>query len=88
MGDPDLERHGLGAHVVGRQDQIVQEARADLLALAFGVDGDAEVLGAVGDDLASTIDVSELGLQCVFQKPINEMTLKKTLERKLKRPAP
>src|SRR5918995_2194055 len=45
VGDADLERHGLGAHVEGRQDQIVQEARADLLALAFGIDGDVGHVG-------------------------------------------
>src|SRR5512132_1198056 len=59
VGDADLERHGLGAHVVGRQDQIVQQARADLLALAFGIDGDVGHVGlfpvadepSVADDL-------------------------------------
>src|SRR6266540_2611794 len=59
VGDADLERHGLGAHVARGEDQIVQEARADLLALAFGIDGDVGHVGllpvadepAVADDL-------------------------------------
>ncbi len=42
------------------------------------------MLSSVGDDLASTIDPSELGLQGVFQKPIDQASLLKTLTRKLK----
>ena len=42
------------------------------------------MLSSVGDALASNIDVTELGLQGVFQKPIEPNTLLKTLEVKLK----
>ena len=42
------------------------------------------MLSSVGDALASNIDVSELGLQGVFQKPINVDTLLSTLKAKLK----
>ncbi len=43
------------------------------------------MLSSVGDALASNIDVTELGLQGVFQKPIDPNTLLKTLEIKLKK---
>jgi two-component system alkaline phosphatase synthesis response regulator PhoP len=43
------------------------------------------MLSSVGDALASNIDVTELGLQGVFQKPIEPNTLIKTLEVKLKK---
>ncbi len=43
------------------------------------------MLSSVGDELASNIDYAELGLQGVFQKPIDTDTLLKTLSRKLKR---
>ena len=43
------------------------------------------MLSSVGDALASNIDVTELGLQGVFQKPIDPNTLLKTLEVKLKK---
>lgn len=43
------------------------------------------MLSSVGDALASNIDVTELGLQGVFQKPIEPNTLLKTLEAKLKK---
>ena len=43
------------------------------------------MLSSVGDALASNIDVSELGLQGVFQKPIEPNTLLKTLQTKLKK---
>jgi DNA-binding response OmpR family regulator len=42
------------------------------------------MLSSVGDALASNIDVSELGLQGVFQKPIDVDTLLSTLKAKLK----
>ena len=42
------------------------------------------MLSSVGDALASNIDVSELGLQGVFQKPIGVDTLLSTLKAKLK----
>jgi len=42
------------------------------------------MLSSVGDALASNIDVSELGLQGVFQKPIDMNTLLSTLKAKLK----
>lgn len=42
------------------------------------------MLSSVGDELASNIDTAELGLQGVFQKPIDTDTLLKTLSRKLK----
>ena len=42
------------------------------------------MLTSVGDALASNIDVTELGLQGVFQKPINVETLLATLKAKLK----
>ena len=42
------------------------------------------MLSSVGDALASNIDVTELGLQGVFQKPINVETLLATLKAKLK----
>ena len=42
------------------------------------------MLSSVGDELASNIDYVELGLQGVFQKPIDSETLLKTLKRKLK----
>ena len=38
------------------------------------------MLSSVGDALASNIDVTELGLQGVFQKPIDPNTLLKTLK--------
>jgi DNA-binding response OmpR family regulator len=43
------------------------------------------MLSSVGDELAGTVDVADLGLQGVFQKPIDNETLLKTLSRKLKR---
>jgi len=43
------------------------------------------MLSSVGDALASNIDVTELGLQGVFQKPIEPNILLKTLEAKLKK---
>ncbi len=43
------------------------------------------MLSSVGDALASNIDVTELGLQGVFQKPIEPNTLLKTLQTKLKK---
>ncbi len=43
------------------------------------------MLSSVGDELASNIDVRELGLQGVFQKPINNEVLLKTLRQKLKK---
>ena len=43
------------------------------------------MLSSVGDALASNIDVTELGLQGVFQKPIEPNTLLKTLRTKLKK---
>ena len=42
------------------------------------------MLSSVGDELASTVDSSELGLQGVFQKPINPDVLLRTLRGKLK----
>ncbi len=42
------------------------------------------MLSSVGDELASNIDYGELGLQGVFQKPINTDSLLTTLKRKLK----
>ena len=42
------------------------------------------MLSSVGDSLASNVDFSELGLNGVFQKPIDIKTLLKTLEIKLK----
>ena len=42
------------------------------------------MLSSVGDSLAANIDFSELGLNGVFQKPIEIKTLLKTLEMKLK----
>lgn len=42
------------------------------------------MLSSVGDELASNIDYAELGLQGVFQKPINTDSLLTTLKRKLK----
>lgn len=41
------------------------------------------MLSSVGDALASNVDFAELGLQGVFQKPIETETLLKTLKRKL-----
>lgn len=43
------------------------------------------MLSSVGDELATNIDVAELGLQGVFQKPINTDALIRTLDRKLKK---
>jgi DNA-binding response OmpR family regulator len=42
------------------------------------------MLSSVGDALSSNIDTSELGLQGVFQKPIDTEVLLKTLKTKLK----
>jgi len=42
------------------------------------------MLSSVGDSLASNVDFSELGLQGVFQKPIEINTLLTTLKLKLK----
>jgi DNA-binding response OmpR family regulator len=42
------------------------------------------MLSSVGDSLSQNIDFSELGLQGVFQKPIDSNTLLSTLRRKLK----
>ncbi len=42
------------------------------------------MLSSVGDSLAANVDFSELGLNGVFQKPIDIKTLLKTLEMKLK----
>src|SRR5262245_37536424 len=60
VGHPDLQRHGLGVHVHGSGDQVVQQPGADLLALALGIDGDVGDVcllavadqPAVADDLA------------------------------------
>ena len=41
------------------------------------------MLSSVGDALASNIDYNELGLNGVFQKPINSDLLLKTLKQKL-----
>ncbi|WP_455382334.1 response regulator [Salinispira pacifica] len=43
------------------------------------------MLSSVGDELSGSVDVRELGLQGVFQKPIDNDVLLKTLERKLKK---
>ena len=43
------------------------------------------MLSSVGDELASSIDVRELGLQGVFQKPIDNDVLLKTLAQKLRK---
>ena len=42
------------------------------------------MLSSVGNALASNIDYKDLGLDGVFQKPIETKTLLKTLEKKLK----
>ena len=42
------------------------------------------MLSSVGDSLASNVDFSELGLNGVFQKPIDTDTLLTTLKTKLK----
>ncbi len=42
------------------------------------------MLSSVGDSLAANVDFSELGLNGVFQKPIDIKTFLKTLEMKLK----
>ncbi len=42
------------------------------------------MLSSVGDALASNIDYTELGLDGVFQKPIDSNTLLSTLKKKLK----
>ena len=42
------------------------------------------MLSSVGDSLAANVDFSELGINGVFQKPIDIKTLLKTLEMKLK----
>jgi hypothetical protein len=42
------------------------------------------MLSSVGDSLHGSIDYSELGLDGVFQKPINTQTLLTTLRTKLK----
>lgn len=42
------------------------------------------MLSSVGDELASNVDYAELGLQGVFQKPVDNDTLLRTLKRKLK----
>ncbi|MFP4562464.1 MAG: response regulator transcription factor [Spirochaetia bacterium] len=43
------------------------------------------MLSSVGNALASNIDYKELGLDGVFQKPIDTNALLKTLEKKLKK---
>lgn len=43
------------------------------------------MLSSVGNALASNIDYKELGLDGVFQKPIETKTLLKTLEKNLKK---
>lgn len=53
--------------------------------LAFlGNSAPVYMLSSIGDELASNIDVNELGLQGVFQKPIDTEVLLKTLKRNLK----
>ncbi len=49
------------------------------------LDNEAPVymLSSVGDELSSNIDVAELGLQGVFQKPLRPEALLSTLRRKL-----
>ena len=42
------------------------------------------MLSSVGDSLASTVDFSEIGLQGVFQKPIDSATLLTTVAERLK----
>lgn len=42
------------------------------------------MLSSVGNELASNVDVRELGLQGVFQKPIDTEVLLNTLRQKLK----
>ncbi len=42
------------------------------------------MLSSVGDSLVANVDFSELGLNGVFQKPIDIKTFLKTLEMKLK----
>ena len=42
------------------------------------------MLSSVGDSLASNVDFAELGLNGVFQKPIDSNTLLTTLKTKLK----
>jgi DNA-binding response OmpR family regulator len=42
------------------------------------------MLSSVGDELSSNIDVADLGLQGVFQKPVKAEALLNTLRQKLK----
>jgi len=42
------------------------------------------MLSSVGDSLAQNVDFSELGLEGVFQKPVDINTLLSTLQEKLK----
>jgi DNA-binding response OmpR family regulator len=51
----------------------------------LGNEAPVYMLSSVGDELSGNVDVRELGLQGVFQKPINNYVLLKTLERKLKK---
>ncbi len=77
--DPDFIMVDLMMESIEAGKTFVKELRL--------LDNDAPVymLSSVGDALASNIDVTELGLQGVFQKPIEPSTLLKTLEAKLKK---
>ena len=77
--DPDFIMVDLMMESIEAGKTFVKELRL--------LDNDSPVymLSSVGDALASNIDVTELGLQGVFQKPIEPSTLLKTLEAKLKK---
>lgn len=77
--DPDFVMVDLMMESIEAGKTFVKELRL--------LDNNAPVymLSSVGDALAANIDVTELGLQGVFQKPIEPNTLLKTLEAKLKK---
>ncbi len=77
--DPDFVMVDLMMESIEAGKTFVKELRL--------LDNNAPVymLSSVGDALAANIDVTELGLQGVFQKPIEPNTLLKTLEVKLKK---
>ncbi len=77
--DPDFVMVDLMMESIEAGKTFVKELRL--------LDNSAPVymLSSVGDALAANIDVTELGLQGVFQKPIEPNTLLKTLEAKLKK---
>lgn len=76
---PDLVIVDLMMEEVDSGTSFVKEIRA------AGNDVPIYILSSVGDQFNLSTDYAQLGLAGIFQKPINEKTLLRVLEAKLKR---